>query len=92
MGRFQQRMGVLVVRDADHGKPADSDLAVYEALVSECAALDFRLHLCGARSFDYIYGAVRFSKNGKCARCCQDGGDIYVYRHRHIGAVRYIFS
>ncbi len=55
-------MGVLVVRDADHWKPADSDLAVYEALVSECAAVDFRLHLCGARSFDYIYGAVRFSK------------------------------
>ena len=24
--------------------------------------MDFRLHLCGARSFDYIYGAVRFSK------------------------------
>lgn len=34
MGRLQQRLGVLDIRNADYRKPADSHFALYEALVS----------------------------------------------------------
>lgn len=59
MGRLQQRLGVVDIRNADYQKPADSHFALYEALVSSSAAMGVCLNLRSTWAPYYFHRPVR---------------------------------